>query len=229
DLGRAKSKPKGAALFSQNRSVNLLAAARLFLFASRDVWFVVGLPLFLATAFGWGFDAVGGFMALWIIGYGMVQASAPKLLRKTRDQAAGGAAALVWVLALLVCMTVLAALCTGQLPNPAMLMGGLILFGVLFAVNSAVHSWLVVSLADSDKVALTVGFYYMANAWGRLLGTLLSGLLYQWGLGFGATEAAGDHGVSPDGLAFVLWGSVGLLVLASGFTVALKQHLRADG
>ena len=55
------------------------------------------------------------------------------------------------------------------------------MFGALFAVNSAVHSYLILSFSSGDRVTLDVGFYYMANAAGRLLGTLLSGLCYQIG------------------------------------------------
>jgi len=192
DLGRAKQKIRGRELLSKTREINYLSAARIFLFASRDVWFVVGLPIFLYSSFGWSFDQVGAFMALWVIGYGIVQAAVPVFLRHTRSAAAAAAAARNWgfLLALLPAAIAVALLpaepdLAGLWPvlaaaAPFSLLGGLLLFGVVFAVNSALHSYLIVAYSDADKVALNVGFYYMANAIGRLGGTLLSGLMYQY-------------------------------------------------
>jgi hypothetical protein len=150
----------------------MLSAARIFLFASRDVWFVVGVPIFLYSNLGWSFDKVGAFMATWIIGYGIVQAIVPKLLRRTRDQATGARAVRVWGFAL-AALPALIALGLRINGSPAILIGGLLVFGIVFAVNSSVHSYLIIAYSDHDKVALNVGFYYMANAVGRLGGTIL--------------------------------------------------------
>jgi hypothetical protein len=181
-LGKAKAKVGFAQLFSKTPAVNILSVARFFLFGARDVWFVVALPVFLATELGWGFWLVGGFLAAWVIGYGFVQAAAPRLLR---GRGAGGAAepdgktALRLAVGLAVIPAAIAAgLAGGFAPAPTIVVG-LIAFAVVFALNSAVHSYLILAYTDSDKVALNVGFYYMANAGGRLIGTILSGLVYQ--------------------------------------------------
>ncbi len=188
DLGRANQKVTSRDLFSKKREINFLSAARVFLFASRDVWFVVGVPIFLTRQFGWSFDQVGGLMATWVIGYGTVQAVAPKLLTHVFDAGSGARAAKLW--GTLLCIIPLA-MAVGLTPaamdwwadRPSVeliLIGGLCLFGIIFAINSSVHSFLIVAYSDRDKVALNVGFYYMANAAGRFLGTLLSGLLFQF-------------------------------------------------
>ena len=182
DLGTANKKAKFRQMFSNNRAVNVLAAARVFLFASRDVWFVVGLPVFLYTALGWNFWQVGGFMAVWIIGYGVVQASAPGILRRVyRDPGAppDGATATWLAFALAAFPAAIAVALHAGLHPAWVVVVGLILLGVVFALNSAVHSYLILAYTDNDKVAMNVGFYYMANACGRLAGTVLSGLLYQ--------------------------------------------------
>ena len=70
--------------------------------------------------------------------------------------------------------------------NANLLIAGLYIFGFIFALNSSVHSYLILEYADNDKAAMNIGFYYMANAMGRLIGTLLSGLLYQF---FGSQDA----------------------------------------
>ena len=180
-------KPDGAAkfrhMFSNTRAINVLAAARVFLFASRDVWFVVGLPVYLRTVLGWSFWEVGTFLAIWVIGYGIVQAFAPSLMnRRTKEvghQPDGRTATwLAFVLAIFPAVIALAL--TANFDPTTVLVIGLIAFGIIFAMNSAVHSYLVLSYADNDKVAMNVGFYYMANAGGRLMGTILSGALYQW-------------------------------------------------
>jgi predicted MFS family arabinose efflux permease len=182
DLGTANKKARFRQMFSNNRAVNVLAASRVFLFASRDVWFVVGVPVFLYSVLRWNFWQVGAFMAAWVIGYGMVQASAPNLLRRFyRDPAStpGGRTA-TWLAFLLAAFpaAIIAGLAAGLHP-PLVVVIGLIAFGVIFALNSAVHSYLILAYTDNDKVAMNVGFYYMANACGRLAGTVLSGLLYQ--------------------------------------------------
>ena len=195
-LGRPDAKARFRHMFSNNRAVNLLAAARIFLFASRDVWFVVGLPVFLRSVLGWSFWEVGGFMAIWVIGYGIVQAFAPQLLRRSGQPTGFTAAWLAFVLALLPAGIAIAL--AVDVDPTTVLVAGLIVFGIVFALNSAVHSFLILHYADGDKVAMNVGFYYMANAGGRLAGTILSGLLYQW-----------------QGLEACLWASA-VMVLAAG-------------
>ena len=183
-VGKMKSKPKFSQVFSKVAAINRLAAARFFLFGARDVWFVVGLPVFLYQGLGWSFMEVGAFLALWVIGYGFIQAGAPRLIRGDRSGSGpGGGTALIWV-ALLALSPLAIALALGQgWPAQVVLIGGLALFGALFAVNSALHSYLILAYSDHDKVAMNVGFYYMANAGGRLAGTVLSGWSYQqWGL-----------------------------------------------
>ncbi|MCH2173003.1 organoarsenical effux MFS transporter ArsJ [Myxococcota bacterium] len=185
--GRASDKPKLTSVISRDPRINWLAAARLVLFASRDVWFAVALPVFLASSLGWSFPAVGAFLACWVVGYGIVQASAPRFtVRRTGQETLPPDAVHLtgWTASLLIPLLGIAtALGSGIFPEIA-LIGGLALFGILFAANSAVHSFLIVSYADSNSVAMNVGFYYSANAVGRLLGTLLSGAVFQaFGLG----------------------------------------------
>lgn len=176
DLGRAKDKPKFSDLLSSSPAVNILAAARLFLFGSRDVWFVVALPVWLQTVAGWSPQAVGGYLAFWVIGYGGVQALAPAITR--RRAAPDGRMAMLWALAL-AALPLLLAFLVQDAADVTWLTSGLILFALLFAVNSAVHSYLILAWARADGVSLDVGIYYTANAAGRLIGTLLSGWLYQ--------------------------------------------------
>jgi len=180
DLGKAKQKITKRDLFAKTPAINLLSFARVFLFASRDVWFVVGVPIFLYEALGWSFNQVGTFMAAWVIGYGIIQASAPKLLRRGQDPQQATAASRLWGLALAVVpFLIVWGLTAGIASAGTILIGGLFLFGGLFAINSALHSYLIVAYSDHDKVALNVGFYYMANAVGRFAGTFLSGAVYQ--------------------------------------------------
>jgi predicted MFS family arabinose efflux permease len=174
-LGAAQFKPKFRELLSKSAAINRLSAARLCLFAARDVWFVVALPIYLSQTLGWDFWTIGSFMALWIIGYGIVQSSAPLI---TSKQHSSGQSVFIWGLALASATTALAITMTFN--NAAILLIiGLIVFGGLFAVNSALHSYLIINLAKADGVSLDVGFYYMANAMGRLLGTILSGWIFQ--------------------------------------------------
>ena len=179
DLGKAKAKPKFRDIFSKSRAINLLSAARMFLFGARDVWFVVALPVFLATSLGWDFWQVGGFLAVWIIGYGIVQSVAPYFTGRRSGQVPGGRAAFVWAAVLAVVPAVMAVLLANDVSAQTVLVTGLMVFGVLFAINSSLHSYLIVSYAAEDGVSLDVGFYYMANAMGRLLGTVLSGWVFQ--------------------------------------------------
>tara|TARA_R110001592_G_scaffold253705_1_gene516844 strand:+ start:1804 stop:3024 length:1221 start_codon:yes stop_codon:yes gene_type:complete len=180
-MGKAKNKAKFTEIFSKSREINLLSAARVFLFGARDVWFVVGVPVFLYDQLGWTFNQVGAFMAAWVIGYGFVQAVAPKLTSRSRDGLSTEVrAARVWLVMLaLTVVVIIAALRVGIDPAIA-LIAGLAVFGIVFAVNSAVHSYLILALSENEGVTMNVGFYYGANATGRLLGTLLSGISYQW-------------------------------------------------
>ena len=181
-IGQAKSKPPFSGVLSNSSGINRLSAARLALFAARDVWFVVSVPIFLAGVLGWSFTQVGAFLALWVIGYGAVQGVAPVLLRSVTGGGAPGpklASALGLGLA-----AVTALIPIGfqvGIAQSIVMLTGLALFAVVFALNSSVHSYLVLAYSEADKVSLSVGFYYMANAAGRLIGTLLSGVLYQLG------------------------------------------------
>ena len=209
-LGRANSKAKFRQMFSRHRAVNILAAARVFLFASRDVWFVVGLPVFLYSVVGWNFWQVGAFMALWVIGYGVVQASAPGFVRRRVEGQAGepdGKTATRLAFALAAFPAGIALALMGGVNPTIVVVAGLIAFGIIFAMNSAVHSYLILAYTDSDKVAMNVGFYYMANAGGRLAGTVLSGLLYQW-----------------YGLVGCLWTSVAFVLAAGALSLLLPTN-----
>lgn len=182
DIGQAKAKQPFKGVLSSSRGINRLSAARLALFAARDVWFVVSVPIFLASVLGWSFTQIGAFLALWVIAYGFVQGSAPMLLQRVTGGRPPGPriAAILGLTLAAVTALIPTGLQLGLSPALTML-GGLGLFGIVFALNSSVHSYLVLAYSDADKVSLSVGFYYMANAAGRLLGTLLSGVLYQAG------------------------------------------------
>ena len=204
DLGRAKAKVAFKELFSKTRAINVLSAARLFLFGARDIWFVVGVPVFLRGTLGWSFAEVGTFMALWVIGYGIVQSLSPVLLRGRTP--AGRTASLTAFALAGVAAAVPLTLAAGASPEIA-IVAGLALFGFVFAINSAVHSYLILDYTDGDKVALNVGFYYMANAGGRLIGCLLSGLLFQIA-----------------GLAGCLWGAFAFALAAAVIALALPRE-----
>lgn len=202
-MGRAKGKTLFKDIFSKTREINVLSAARLFLFGARDIWFVVGVPVFLRGPMGWSFSQVGAFMAFWVIGYGVIQSAAPVLLRG-RTPGGGTAAAMAFILATVTAGIPLGLAAGG--PPGAVIIAGLAVFGLVFALNSAVHSYLILDYTDGDKVALNVGFYYMANAGGRLVGCLLSGILYQ-----------------AAGLAGCLWGTFGFALLAALIALALPR------
>jgi MFS family permease len=209
-LGTPNAEAKFSQMFSNNRAVNVLAAARIFLFASRDVWFVVGLPVFLRGPLGWSFWQVGTFMAVWVIGYGMVQASAPRLMRRRTAQtnhSPDGRTATTLALILAAFPAGIAIALSASIDPTIVLVLGLIVFGAVFALNSAVHSYLILAYAQGDKVAMNVGFYYMANACGRLTGTVLSGLLYQW-----------------RGLESCLWASAVFLIAAGVISTLLPRR-----
>ena len=180
-MGKIKAKVKFKQLFSKSREINLLSAARFFLFGSRDVWFVVGLPVFLRSVLGWSFYQVGGFLASWIIGYGIIQSLAPTLIKQFGSgQLPRSQTVRFWTSLLVVVPAAIAISLQVGIPANLTIIGGLLIFGVVFAFNSAVHSYLVLAFTDDDKVALNVGFYYMANSGGRLAGTVLSGLVYEF-------------------------------------------------
>jgi len=207
-MGKSKASKSFKELFGKSRAINQLAGARVFLFGARDVWFVVGVPVFLYSQ-GWNFTMVGTFMACWTIGYGLVQAAAPKLIRRSEDGLTYEVpAARLWsILLALVPIAIAVAVVKQVEPIQWIVVSGLGLFGFAFAVNSSVHSYLILAYAGSEKAAEDVGFYYAANALGRFFGTLLSGLLYQWG-----------------GLAFSLAGSAVMLLACWAITVALPME-----
>ncbi len=181
-LGKSKASGSARELFAKSRGINLLALARVGLFGARDVWFVVGVPVFLYAS-GWTFTMVGSFLAVWTIVYGIVQALAPALIKRSQSGLeAEVPAARWWSLALMLIPFLLAAAVVMNVPSLEwVVVAGLSVFGMVFAVNSSVHSYLILAYAGSEKAAEDVGFYYAANAAGRFLGTLLSGLLFQWG------------------------------------------------
>ncbi len=204
DIGKSKKKPPLRSILSKSVSINRLSAARFFLFGSRDIWFVVALPVFLADELIWSHQGVGGFLAIWVIGYGIVQSFAPRILGRGGAQVNEIKAAQHWAL-ILGCITALIAVAVGiDVGKTTAVVGGLIVFGVAFAMNSSLHSYLILAYSDDDEVALDVGFYYSANAAGRLVGTLLSGVLYLWG-----------------GLDLALWGSASFVAIAWILTLRL--------
>ena len=206
NLGKAKNKPKFSQIFSKSPPINILSAARLFLFGARDVWFVVALPIYLGSAFGWSHLSVGGFLAAWTMAYGLVQGIAPRITGKAQGKLPDGHAALLWA-GLLTVVTALIAYAVeiGWQPQLVIVVG-LMLFGAIFAVNSSLHSYLIVSYAKGDGVSLDVGFYYMANAMGRLIGTILSGWVFQMA-----------------GLAACLWVSCAFLALTTLISIKLPK------
>ncbi|MDN3608778.1 organoarsenical effux MFS transporter ArsJ [Vibrio ostreicida] len=204
DLGKARDKPKFRQIFSKSSSINILSAARMFLFGARDIWFVVALPIYLGSVFGWDHLWVGGFLATWVIAYGLGQGVAPNITGKAQGKVPDGKSALFWAGLLAVLTAGIAyGVQVGWAPQMVIIVG-LLIFGAVFAINSSLHSYLIVSYAKGDGVSLDVGFYYMANAVGRLVGTVLSGWIFQMA-----------------GLAACLWVSCAFLVLATLISVKL--------
>ena len=204
EIGKMKSKPAFSALLSKSQGINVLSLARFFLFGARDVWFVVALPVFLEAALGWTFWEIGGFMGLWVIGYGIVQGSAPGLRRLWGQSQSPGASAVPFWSALLTAIPALIAIALWRNADVGIaITAGLAAFGVVFAMNSSIHSYMVLAYTDQDNVSLNVGFYYMANAAGRLVGTLLSGAVFM----VGGSEAGG--------MQACLWASSLLVLLSS--------------
>jgi predicted MFS family arabinose efflux permease len=181
DIGKSKKKAPLRSVLSKSSAINRLSVARFFLFGSRDIWFVVALPVFLSDQLGWSEHGVGGFLALWVIGYGVVQSFAPKMLARGGRLVDEVNATRQWALILGFISAVIAILVAFDVAVNWTIIGGLVVFGVAFAMNSSLHSYLVLAFSQDDSVALDVGFYYSANAAGRFVGTLLSGLLYLWG------------------------------------------------
>ena len=192
--GRIKAEEAWGGWRSTDARVNRLSLARMFLFGARDVWFVVGVPVYFQTVLSDGtpdgrraaFYLIGSFLALWIIAYGAVQAAAPRILGgKGQSEATTVSKAILWAGLLVPIPFVLAAAAYwGGTPSPILtgtLIAGLLAFGFVFAVNSSVHSYLILAFGDVRRITRDVGFYYMANAAGQLIGTLLSGLSYQFG------------------------------------------------
>ena len=209
-IGLAKQKTKFTAILSKSRNINLLSAARLFLFGSRDIWFVVGLPVFLSSSLNWSETQIGSFLALWVIGYGGVQAFAPQLLKifsKGATPRGGTASTGTFTLAFLTMLIAIGL--TFDYSPWITVVGGLILFGIIFAINSSVHSYLILAYTETDQAALNVGFYYMANASGRLTGTLLSGIVFQFA-----------------GLIGCLWVSAGFVMIAGCISLFLPRKMK---
>lgn len=204
DIGKSKKKPPLRSVLSKSSAINRLSVARFFLFGSRDIWFVVALPVFLADQLGWSHRGIGGFLAAWVIGYGIVQSFAPRFLARGGRDVDEVKSAQHWALILTTVSASIALLVALDVAVTTAIVGGLIVFGVVFAMNSSLHSFLVLAFSDDDEVALDVGFYYSANAAGRLAGTLLSGVLYLWGE-----------------LAAALWGSAVFVVLTWLLTLRL--------
>ena len=206
DMGKAKTKPKFSQIFSKSEPINILSAARMFLFGARDVWFVIALPIYLGSVFGWSHLWVGGFLALWVIAYGFVQGLAPKITGKAQGRVPDGSAAFAWAALLAVITAGIAyAVQIGWQPQLVIVVG-LMIFGAVFAVNSSLHSYLIVSYAKGDGVSLDVGFYYMANAMGRLIGTVLSGWVFQMA-----------------GLSACLWVSFAFLAITTVISIKLPK------
>lgn len=221
EIGKSKSKPKFTQVFSNIPAINILSAARFFLFGSRDVWFVVALPVFFYEVLKWDFMKIGGFMAIWVIAYGIVQASAPAILKGHHPT---GRTALWLAVVLSAIPAGIALVMTSSLNTEGLtdigntnnlswiIVIGLMFFGIAFAINSAVHSYLILAYSDKDKVSMNVGFYYMANAGGRLAGTILSGLVYQ-----------------HYGLTACLWISSAFVIIAAILSIGLPKISPVEG
>jgi predicted MFS family arabinose efflux permease len=206
DLGKSKNRPKLQQLLSKSPAINQLSAARMMLFGARDIWFVVAMPVYLSQQSQWDYWQIGATLALWIIGYGAVQSLTPWLTGRRHGRHPNGGDALFWVLALTAIPALIAVGMQYSSQPVWLLLAGLALFGLIFAVNSSIHSFLIVSYANRDGTSLDVGFYYMANAAGRLLGTVLSGWVFLQG-----------------GLIWCLLISSLMLLVAGGVSVRLPR------
>jgi hypothetical protein len=219
DIGRMKQKPSFRALFSKSTGINILSLARFFLFGARDVWFVVALPVFLQAALGWRYWEVGGFMGLWVIGYGIVQGSVPTLRRSWGRSAPPAVSAVQFWSGVLTAIPALIAIALArQVADPGVaIVVGLAAFGVVFAMNSSIHSYMILAYSQAEDVSLNVGFYYMANAAGRLVGTLLSGAVFLLG------------GSESGGMQACLWCSTLLVALSWLTSLRLPSPPRPQG
>jgi predicted MFS family arabinose efflux permease len=206
ELGVMKAKPKFSQIFSKSEAVNRLSLARFFLFGARDVWFVVALPVFLHEVLSWDFWQVGGYLAAWVMIYGMIQAAAPKLTGRSQASDVVGRQLVVFGGCLALTPAAIGLALSYGLPPVFVVTVGLLIFALLFAMNSALHSFLIVRFARDEGASLDIGFYYMANAGGRLAGTIGSGALYQW-----------------MGLEACLWVSAGLIAIASLAAMSLPK------
>ncbi|WMS87915.1 organoarsenical effux MFS transporter ArsJ [Pleionea litopenaei] len=219
ELAQSSFKPKFTDIFSKSKAVNVLSAARCFLFGARDVWFVIAVPIFLSQHFSWDHWQVGSFLAIWVIGYGVIQSVAPLLTQPVRQQPSLSndlpmgtvpfqqlrRQALIWSGILFAVMLSLAI--TSHQALWSWLIPGLILFGFVFAINSSLHSYLIIQYSRRDGVSMDVGFYYMANAMGRLIGTVLSGWLFQL-----------------NGLELCLWVAAGFIAITWIISLALPNQ-----
>lgn len=190
-LSTTKKDTKFSEVFSKNKNINYLSLGRVFLFGARDTWLVVGLPIFLYSILSDGsiesnhkaFFVIGTFMAGWTVFYGFVQSITPKLVSNNnsiKKQIEFWASALAVIPLFLIPLNFYT---QDFLLHITIFV--LFVFGFVFAINSSIHSFLILKFTDKNRVTLDVGFYYMSNAFGRLMGTLLSGLSYQYG-GFSA-------------------------------------------
>ena len=205
EIGKSKKAQRLRIFSAESAAINRLSTARIFLFGSRDIWFVVALPIFLDEELGWSYNAIGGFLAAWIIGYGIMQSWAPAFVSLLGRAKGTVRAAKIWALILAIVTVGIAIFVSVDLSVNGVIIGGLILFGLVFAINSSTHSFLILAYSeDEDTVAMNVGFYYAANALGRLLGTLLSGLTYLLG-----------------GINAALWVSAGFLAINWLLSLAL--------
>ena len=205
ELGKTTNKPKFREVFSASPAVNRLSAARFFLFGSRDIWFVIALPVYLSETLNWAHWQIGAFMAMWVIGYGFIQALTPKFISSLDNQPPTAKLA-NWGLLLAIIPTLIAVALSNKLDPAVTLIVGMLIFGVVFAINSALHSYLIVEMAREDGVSLDVGFYYMANAGGRLVGTMLSGWIFQ-----------------AYGLSLCLWLSALFLFASAAIAIMIKH------
>ena len=191
-LPKGQSGSKFKEIFSNNANINWLSFSRIFLFGARDVWFIVGVPIYFYTFLSaqnsavndFAFFIVGSFMAIWIIFYGIIQALVPKLKfvrNKTEKQLLE--APFRWIIILFLAPISLSLLLflidRTSVSSLVIMVIGLLVFAVLFAINSSLHSYLILSFTNTKRVSRDVGFYYMSNALGRLFGTILSGITYQ--------------------------------------------------
>ncbi len=205
ELGKTTNKPKFREVFSASPAVNRLSAARFFLFGSRDIWFVIALPVYLSETLNWSHWQIGTFMAMWVIGYGVIQALTPKFTISLDNQPPTAKLA-NWGLLLAIIPTLIAVALSNKLDPAVTLIVGMLIFGVVFAINSALHSYLIVEMAREEGVSLDVGFYYMANASGRLVGTMLSGWIFQ-----------------AYGLSLCLWLSALFLFASAAIAIMIKN------